>query len=157
MNLLAACRTYRDKDSRRFDEASLAIIRAAKGPEGSFTKEQVVILAGALAESGDTVVLPDDLRPTVDVPSTGGPASLSTLLCPLLVASDGICVPQLSATGSIAGAVDTMALIPNFNVALGADEFAVALRKARIAHSMPHQGVCPADENLIAHRRSTGL
>jgi hypothetical protein len=58
-------------------------------------------LATALASSGE-VYDPHCLL-TADVASTGGPSSLSTLLCPLFLRVGGLVVPKLGVPGRPAG------------------------------------------------------
>jgi len=157
MNFGEACEIFREQRSDLFGQASQAIIDFVREPTNLFGMDRVILLARALAQSGKGICVPPDLGPLADVPSTGGPASLTTLLCPLLIAATGVRVPQLSATGSIAGAVDTMAIINGFKAKLSPEDFLVALRRAGIAHSEPHEEVCPADRVLINLRRKSNL
>lgn len=157
MTFEEACSLFSDGRPDLFSEASQAVIDYCRDPKNLFGPGEVVLLARALAQSGEEIIVPDDRGPLADVPSTGGPASLTTLLCPLLLAATGVRVPQLSATGSIAGAVDTMAIIKGFRSKLSPDDYLVALRHAGIAHAEPHETVCPADRALIQLRRKSNL
>src|SRR5437879_3175052 len=80
--------------------------------------DSIAALAKALAASGDIWSWPSDFQPVSDVPSTGGPTSLTTLVCPYILAGSGCFVPKLSVPGSIAGALDVLELIAGFNINL---------------------------------------
>ncbi len=153
MNFDQACGIYAEKNKKCFDDASETIVKHVVAVGGSLSDDEITVLAQALADSGDKLQMPPEFRLLADAPSTGGPASLSTLLCPLLIASAGVKVPKLSATGSIAGAIDSMALIPGYKYDLAGKDFIQALRLAGIAHAEQSESFCPADESLIRCRR----
>ena len=67
-----------------------------------------------------------------DIASTGGAGSLTTLLCPFLIATQGIYTPQVSVHGSIAGAIDTLGIIPGYNFELSYKEMENSLRESKI-------------------------
>jgi thymidine phosphorylase len=149
-----ACAIFRARDYRQFDNAAAIVITNARR---GLSESEVVLLCKSLAASGENVRLPLDLAPFVDVPSSGGPASLTTLLCPLLVATFGFHVPKLSARGSVAGGIDTMGIIPGFDTKLSGSAFINALRKSRFAHAEPTKAFCPADKNLVEKRRARNM
>lgn len=128
-----------------------------KHAQSSLTPDEIAQLAQAIAHSGEVLTLPGDLGRLADVPSTGGPASLSTLLCPLLLASSGIIVPKISATGSVAGAVDTLGLVRGFSTDLEPVAFLRAIRYCGIAHIQQTESFCPADAILVSLRRKHSL
>jgi thymidine phosphorylase len=146
-----ACEAFARRKTDDFATAANTVVSSARQ---GLSKDQIVTLCLAIAASGDVVQLPLDLRPFVDVPSTGGPASLTTLLSPLLIASSGLRVPKLSATGSIAGGIDTMAIIPGYQAALSGKAFIESLRRCGFAHATPSANFCPADNSLIMARRT---
>jgi pyrimidine-nucleoside phosphorylase len=149
-----ACEMFRLRRVERFDEASDAVVQVATR---GLTDDQVAVLAESLSTSGEKVELPANLGPFADVPSTGGPGSLSTLICPLLIASTGVRVPKLSVPGSIAGGIDTMAILPGFKSKLVGCDFIEALGRAGIAHAEPSRDFCPADASLIKSRRKSQM
>lgn len=69
--------------------------------------EEVASLAVKMANSG--ALLPASPSATADVASTGGPSSLSTLICPLFLNLKGFTIPKLSVPGRPAGGIDVLA------------------------------------------------
>lgn len=152
MTFAEACRIFKNKHLSQFSEASEAVVAHSQS-ERRLSVEASADLALAIAESGEKVMVPNSLHPLADCPSTGGPSSLTTLLCPLLIASVGIRVPKLSATGSTAGGIDTMEMIPGFDGRKSGEEFIAVLEKVGIAHARPSEMFCPADNALIECRQ----
>lgn len=115
--------------------------------------DAIVELSSALAGSGTC-------RPvgatSVDVASTGGPSSLSTLLCPLHLVTAGLTVPKIGVAGRPAGGVDVLATIPGYRAALSSDEFDRVLSAARYAHTVAGQTWAPADAALFRLRQEQG-
>lgn len=144
------CRVFESKNSDQFAAACDDVIEIAKV---GLSIEDTAALAVALAKSGQPIVLPTECAPFGDVPSTGGPGSLTTLLCPVLLCVSGVTVPKVSASGSVAGAIDALELIPGYQAHLSQDEFIAALRRCRIAHTIQTADFCPADRYLIERRR----
>ncbi len=118
--------------------------------------ELAVAVADSGRAAGGIVELPKDAGPCADCPSTGGLGSLTTLLAPLLIAADGIAVPKISADGSVAGAIDSMRLIPGFRTRLSPAEFASLLTGVGIVHIEQSEQFCPADRVLVEERRTAG-
>ena len=77
---------------------------------------EVASLATKLADSGSS--LPASAKATADIPSTGGPSSLSTLVCPLFLRLKGFVVPKLAVPGRPAGGIDVLATIPGYETDL---------------------------------------
>ena len=82
---------------------------------------------------------------------------MSTLVCPVLLATTGLFVPKLAVSGSVAGGIDTMAVIPGFDSKIGGEKFIEILRCANIAHAEPSANFCPADRSLVKARRERGM
>ena len=149
-----ACSIFEQRQVDRFDDSVDFLIDAAAT---KISDETLGKLCVAVAASGDPLILPKAQGPYVDVPSTGGPASLTTLLTPLLIAGQGTRVPKLSATGSIAGGIDTLELIPGFRSHLDKGAFLKALKDSGLAHVKPSDDFCPADNHLIKARRERDM
>lgn len=150
MTFQQICNAFRRENQSAYTEAAELLIHDYAD---DLTVEAIAELAQALAHSGEILELPDEIRPFADVPSTGGPASLTTLAPPYFLAASGIRVPKISAAGSIAGAIDTLGAISGFQTALSKHEFVSVLRKAGIAHCAQSSSMCPADYSLIEVRR----
>ena len=92
-----------------------------------------------------------------DVASTGGPASLTTLLPPIQLALMGAHVFKVSSRGNPAGAIDTLESIPGFRSNMSvADALAVAERHPYV-HVAHGSNFVPADESLMIMRRRYGM
>jgi len=114
--------------------------------------EEVAELSVGLASSGSIWKWDEDAQPTLDICSTGGAGSLTTLLCPFLVATQGIFAPQVSVPGSIAGAIDTLAMIPNYNVELSFKGMKFALQESSVGNTINTEDLAPADLFLFERR-----
>ena len=136
------------------DAARVICVMARDGLADS----QVADLARALAESGESYCL-DGFNPGLlcDVPSTGAPGSLSTLICPMVLAAAGAIVPKVSIPGSVAGGIDSLQILSGFRSRLTGDEFVSVLHECGVAHVEVSPRVCPADGALVRERRRAGL
>ena len=115
---------------------------------------EVASLAKKLALSGSR--LPEDVNTTADVPSTGGPSSLSTLICPLFLRFKGFTVPKLAVPGRPAGGVDVLATIPGYKTDLNSDEVGQCLQQCRYAHFRAGNHFAPLDARMFAIRQKMG-
>jgi pyrimidine-nucleoside phosphorylase len=118
--------------------------------------DAIAALARALAASGAIWSWPSDFQPLCDVPSTGGPASLTTLICPYILAACGCFVPKVSVRGSIAGALDVLELLKGFRGDLDRASIRRVLRASRIAHTSNTLALAPADGYLFQLRKKIG-
>lgn len=91
-----------------------------------------------------------------DVASTGGPSSLSTLLCPLFLQCFGVAVPKLGVAGRPAGAVDALAQIPGYRVILTSIEVEKIVAEGGYAHFLATGDHAPLDGVFFMHRRRVG-
>ena len=105
----------------------------------------IAALAKALANSGDVYRWPPEINPLGSVISTGGPSSLSTLLCPFIIATAGCYIPNLTVPGAVAGALDVLALVKDYKTSLSQDEMIQALRASRVANTLTSSEFAPAD------------
>ncbi len=112
--------------------------------------ESIAYLAQVLASSGR---VNNQRRGSCDLASTGGPSSLSTLLCPLFLRAFGYVVPKVGVPGRPAGAVDVLATIPGYKTELSNAEFEATLNKTGFSHAMAGDDLAPLDGNLFALRK----
>lgn len=112
--------------------------------------DPVAELALALAESGERRPL---AASSADIASTGGPSSLSTLLCPLFLVDMGYTVPKIGVEGRPAGGIDVLGTIPGYRTSLEPDEFELALAAAGYAHVVAGGTWAPADSALFRLRQ----
>ena len=107
--------------------------------------------AVVLANSGSKFVRKRAL--TADVASTGGPASLSTLLCPLFLRVAGLEVPKLGVPGRPAGGIDCLAQIPGYKTSLTDSELEAVMDEAGYAHFLTSGRYAPFDARVFKLRQ----
>lgn len=112
-------------------------------------------LAVVLADSGSRFCRPN--AATADVASTGGPSSLSTLLCPLFLRVGGLEVPKLGVPGRPAGGIDCLAQIAGYKTTLNDDELHVAMGRAGYAHFLSSGRFAPLDARVFKLRQEHGF
>jgi pyrimidine-nucleoside phosphorylase len=127
------------------------LVSAAQG--GELTDSGVASLARVLANSG--VCLPPDPK-AADVASTGGPSSLTTLLCPLHLKARGLRVPKLGVTGRPAGGIDVLQTIPGYRAVLDIETVRSALDRFGYVHLLADTRWAPLDASLFAYRQRNG-
>lgn len=111
-------------------------------------------LARILANSGEKFATSGGL--TADVASTGGPSSLTTLLCPLYLRASGLLVPKLGVPGRPAGGIDCLAQIQGFKVELTQDELRAVMASAGYAHFLAAGRYAPLDARVFKLRQQYG-
>lgn len=135
------------------DDASLNLLIEAARTDGHSVGD-VAALARHLAASGMQFEWPS--ASTVDVASTGGPGSLSTLLPPLVLVAGGCSVVKLAVPGRPAGAIDALGTIPGYRTRLTAEEVRAAVSACGFAHFLADQRFAPLDARLFALRKKVG-
>lgn len=128
-----------------------AVIAAARSDR--LSDRDIADLATALARSGEVIEAAAD---HADVASTGGPSSLSTLLCPLYLHALGARVAKLGVAGRPAGGVDVLATIPGYRPILDRAEVQQALARQRHVHLAAGGSWAPMDSELFALRQQVG-
>jgi len=118
----------------------------------SLTDEDIAYLALRLAESGK--ILPQfEKSKSADIASTGGPGSLSTILCPIYLRALGFTIPKLAIPGRPAGSIDVFAQIPGYKIELTVTEVETLLRKNGFVHFLASRSFAPLDASLYSYRR----
>jgi thymidine phosphorylase len=145
---------FRSGGSAEWQEAAEQLVNLVSTSDPS--SADLAEFAASIADSGERLRLPLNAS-YCDVPSTGGPGSLSTLLSPLLLASCGVRVPKISAAGSVAGGIDTLAILSGFRSKLSSREFVRLVTDVGIAHITQTSAFCPADAVLISVRKRHDL
>lgn len=140
-------------DRNSSDEEILKFLAQVR-TEASCTEALAADLAVALADSGERFRA--DGGPTADVASTGGPTSLSTLLCPLVLRAAGHTVVKLGIPGRPAGGIDCLAQIPGYRVNLSKDELLQVLSQCGYAHFLSASRFAPLDARVFALRQRIG-
>lgn len=115
--------------------------------------EAVADLARALAESGARLSVSGR---TADIASTGGPSSLSTLLCPLFLVQLGFTVPKLGVQGRPAGGIDVMAQLPGFDISPSPEKVHGIINQCQFAHFLADDTYAPLDQLLFRFRQKLG-
>lgn len=134
-------------------EASMDdLIRFSK--EFEFTFEEIAQLAMGLANSGKTIEA-NPLFTLYDIPSTGGPGSLSTLLSPLVLASFGKKILKLGVPGRPAGAIDCLAQIKNYNIEPKFDVINEWILSGNYVHIIANKNFTPLDIAFFDYRKKT--
>jgi pyrimidine-nucleoside phosphorylase len=134
------------------DAELFRIIREIKEhfPEDADTAAE---LAQSLASSG-TRIAPRGAF-SADVASTGGPSSLSTLICPLFLAAGGAKVPKLGVPGRPAGGIDCLAQIPGYKPWMTRQDVERGLDIAGYVHFLPGPDIAPLDLRMFRLRQQS--
>ena len=143
---------FRKISQNDFDESDQEVRGfLIESAQRGLTDEQIIELTKAIAASGQ---IRDFLEPNVtDIPSTGGPSGLSTLVAPLLVSLTGDKILKVSATGRPAGAIDVLQTLPGYRYELTAKEIDNLLTRTCYVHVLQTSDFAPADMKLIKMRR----
>ena len=136
---------------RRDERTSANLVDAARS--GELDDHAVGELASGLARSGTR--LPNDPI-SADLASTGGPSSLSTLLCPLFLRARGLRVPTLGVPGRPAGGIDVLQTIPGYDAALAPEAVRTVLERSGYVHLIADERWAPLDAQLFSFRQRTG-
>jgi pyrimidine-nucleoside phosphorylase len=147
-----------DMTSRRFLSQALGgshvdLDRMISTVQAGVSDEGIAAHAHVLAYSGEVLEQRDDYA---DVASTGGPSSLSTLLCPLYLHALGWRVAKLGVPGRPAGGVDVLATVPGFSPELDRETVEAGLRDHGHVHVCAGGGWAPLDAALFRRRQQLG-
>lgn len=131
-----------------------AVGPAIAGGAQEASPEDLARLTEILAESGASIGKPTAER--IDVASTGGPGSLTTLLAPLAAVACGARVSKIAVPGRPAGGIDTLGSIPGFRTELDLRKARAALESCGYLHTMAGRNFCPLDASFFAWRQKNG-
>ena len=128
------------------------IIDLAKRKE--MTDSHIAELAILMAESGEQLNLSHELY--YDIPSTGGPSSLSTIICPYIFVEFGKMVPKLGVKGRPAGGIDVLRQITDYRIVFNKKEILDCLSKSGYCHLITNKNITPLDKSFFAYRSEIG-
>ena len=117
----------------------------------NFSLQNIVHLAKGLANSGE--IISSANLDIFDIPSTGGPSSLSTLICPLILSAYNKKVLKLGVPGRPAGGIDVLAQINNYKYSLSISELNELIKKGNYVHFLANNTFTPADITLFNYRK----
>ena len=120
---------------------------------GDLEISDIAALTRDLAESGEMLTWEGDR--IADVASTGGPTSLSTLLCPLFLTTLGWRIPKLGVPGRPAGGLDALSQIPGYRVHLSSTEVEAVIARCGYAHFAAGDQIAPLDARLFKLRQES--
>ncbi len=120
----------------------------------SVPDKDIAYLASKLANSGIRLQFGDNEK-TASFASTGGAASLSTLLGPLSLRALGCRVPNLSVPGRPAGGIDVMAQLPGYSVRFTKPNLLRILNCYGYVNLLAGGRFAPLDALLFSYRQRT--
>lgn len=126
---------------------------SASAPGTAQDADRIADLATRLAQSGHVYA---PTLGTVDVASTGGPASLTTFIPPLILAAAGGRVAKIGVPGRPAGVIDSLGVLGGYRTTLSVDEFEAALSESGFANTLAAGTFAPADGILFRARQQLG-
>lgn len=132
------------------DESMDALVKFASAD--GLSQNDIAYLATVLANSGQVLTPPGMAS---DVPSTGGPSSLTTIICPLALDVAGFCVPKLGVSGRPAGGIDVLSLLEGYKIDFNSSEVETLVKKNRYIHFIASKEFTPLDGELFDFRKKT--
>ncbi|ARM86582.1 thymidine phosphorylase [Rhizobium sp. CIAT894] len=146
--------------------AALAAGQLSEGQIGAFamavwfkgmSREEIVALTLAMADSGDRLQWADIDRPIADKHSTGGVGDNVSLMLAPIAAACGLAVPMISGRGlgHTGGTLDKLESIPGYMITPDAELFHKVVKDAGCAIIGQTGALAPADGRLYAVRDVT--
>ncbi|HEX6103844.1 MAG TPA: thymidine phosphorylase [Alphaproteobacteria bacterium] len=142
--------------SGRITEGQAAALAMAVFFNG-MSREEIVALTRAMAESGTRLAWRDLDGPVLDKHSSGGVGDKVSLILAPLVAACGAYVPKISGRGlgHTGGTLDKLGSIPGYVTTPDLDRFRRVVRAVGCAIVGPTEDLAPADRRLYAIRDVT--
>ena len=132
------------------EDSMLELIQYAK--INDITNQGIVKLATVLVDSGGKLK-PSNTHGCYDIPSTGGPSSLSTIICPIILRGLGKQVIKLGVPGRPAGGIDSLAQISGYKTNLSEEEIRKVIDQGGYVHFITNHNYAPLDGNLFSYRK----
>lgn len=138
------------------DEDILPLVRQVY--DTSLSRAEIAELTHAMIATGEKMSFDTGPQPIVDKHSTGGVGDKITLILTPLMASMGVCVPQLAGRGLgfTGGTIDKLESIPGWRAQLSPLEMRTQLERVGAFIAQAHATLVPADAKLYALRDVTG-
>jgi pyrimidine-nucleoside phosphorylase len=114
-----------------------------------FDKHEIAELTHVLVQSGKTLSFNN--CKTADIPSTGGPSSLSTIICPLIL-KEYFSVPKLGIVGRPAGGIDILSQIKGYKTKLNQNDIYQIIEKTNYCHFISNNEYALLDSLLFRYR-----
>jgi thymidine phosphorylase len=115
-------------------------------------ESEILFLAKGLASSGEQLQFSES-KDICDIASTGGPSSLSTLLCPLYLKALGMQVMKLGVPGRPAGGIDILAQIKGYEYNPSTQDLQHWFRITGYVHFLAKDSFTPLDGLLFTFRK----
>jgi pyrimidine-nucleoside phosphorylase len=143
-------------DELKAGDSRAVIARTIKEIDRRFPRnvEVAASLARILADSGKK--FSSHRSDSADVASTGGPASLSTLLAPLYLRAAGIPVAKLGVPGRPAGGIDCLAQISGYRIRFTIEEAESIYKRTGFVHFLADGEAAPLDRRMFEVRQEIG-
>lgn len=136
-------------------DASDAAMANVAGKAGDASDDDLARLTEVLADSGERIAAVSAER--IDIASSGGPGSLSTLLAPLYARALGAVVSKIAVPGRPAGGLDVLASLAGFRPDPGRAEARRVLEASGYLHIRAGRTFCPLDARFFAWRQANDM